>query len=131
MEARVPKPGVPASSQPVLIIDDDSDAQARESLARRLTRWGYSVLVASDALAAISLCEEIAPCLLVLGETRDDEIPTSTLLHELADILYEQPPPVALLLRRRRSGDPRTYVALSPLLVLEDLLDGADERCAA
>ena len=131
------RPAVATGDAPVLVIDDQLDSRLREATAQRFAGWGFGVLVAQDAGAALALCGQVIPALIVLGEINYC-MDASELLHELKALLGELAPPVSIVIGGRTTasraggaGQPTTPMSISPPIALDDLLDFSDSALAA
>jgi ActR/RegA family two-component response regulator len=127
-------PHIENQACPILIVDDQPEGAVRELVADRFRRWGYSVLVASEAREALDLLESANPALVVVGEI-DEGSGVSSFLRRLEISFAEKAPAVCLIVGTWQYlhlvPDREPMVSLSRPMKLCELLDFAGELCAA
>lgn len=80
--------------RPILILDDDRDLT--KMMKRYLEHEGWSVLVVNEPMAAIEMCLESRPCLLLV-DLMMPNVDGEEFVKAIRKVLFEAVPPIALV----------------------------------
>lgn len=115
----------PTSPRPILILDDDRDLT--KMMKRFLEHQGWRVVVVNEPMAALELCLESNPC-LILVDLMMPGVDGEEFVQALRRVLFEAVPPIALVSAafsrpevQKRLGLPASLGKPFPMDDLKDL----------
>jgi DNA-binding response OmpR family regulator len=115
----------PTAPRPILILDDDRDLT--KMMKRYLEHQGWQVVVVNEPMAALELCLERKPC-LILVDLMMPGVDGEEFVLALRRVLFEAVPPIALVSAafsrpdvQKRLGLPASLGKPFPMEDLKDL----------